>query len=55
MKRNYCKELYYNLIFKGAGGVDDPEKVEIEFTVVPATRYFLPDQKILFLAQVIGF
>ena len=47
-------------VIKGAGGVDDPEKVKIELSVVPdrgvsATRCFLPDQKILFLAEVIGF
>ena len=44
-------------------GVDDPGKVKIEFSVVPdrgecqvsATRCFLPDQKILFLAEVIRF
>ena len=49
---------------KGAGGgVDDPGKVKIEFSVVPDRgecqlpdhRCFLPDQKILFLAEVIGF
>ena len=26
---------YSNLILKGAGGVDDPGKVEIEFSIVP--------------------
>ena len=27
--------LPHDLMFKGAGGVDDPGKVEIELTVVP--------------------
>ena len=44
---------------KGAGGVFDLGKLEIEFSVVSdrvaATRCFLPDQKIFFLAEIIEF
>ena len=53
--------LFYSL--RGRGGVNDLGKVRIEFSVVsdrgecqlPDAFYPLPDQKILILAEVIGF
>ena len=52
----------FNLSIKKWFSQNDPGKVKIEFSVVPdrgecqlSTRCFLQDQKILFLAEVIGF
>ena len=53
-KGNGCCKSGFAL--RGPGGVDDPGKVKIEFSVVPGRgECQLPDLKILLLAEVIGF
>ena len=46
MENNYNIEFDYHFYFMGM--------IKIEFYVV-STRFFLPDQKILFVAEVIAF